>query len=207
KMLADGSPVLLYGKVVTANFSSSDGCIYIEEPTRTAGIRVETADSSLRPGDIVNVSGKLATRMLSGRPSERTITSAVVSKVASAAGPKAVALTCKNVGGSDFNSFTPGVRNGVGLNNMGLLVRVFGRVTYVAGNYIYVDDGSKVENLYGLYTPVRGVMVKCPGTPSVNVGDMVGVTGVVEGSIPSSPDWTTNRVFIQMRDWSDLTRY
>jgi len=49
----------------------------------------------------------------------------------------------------------PGVRDGVGLNNMGLLVRIAGRVTYVAGSYIYLDDGSNVRNLYGLFTRRR----------------------------------------------------
>jgi hypothetical protein len=101
----------------------------------------------------------------------------------------------------------PGVKNGVGLNNIGLLVRIAGQVTYKTGSYIYVDDGSNVENLYGLFTPKTGVMVRCPGTPDIAEGDMVGVTGIVEGSIPNNGEWTTNRAYLHMRDWMDLSPF
>ncbi|MGQ9580522.1 MAG: hypothetical protein ACUVT8_06200 [Armatimonadota bacterium] len=207
KMLSDGSPVVLYGKVVTANFVSSDACIYVQDADRTSGIRVETSDSSLRPGDVVDVSGKIFTRILSGRPSERFVGNAVVTKTSTGDSLEPLAMTCKSVGGSGHFGLVPGVHGSVGLNNIGLLVKICGRVTYVAGNYIYVDDGSKVPNLYGAFTPKTGVMVKCPSSPPVVQGDTVSVVGVVVGSIPNNPEWTENRAFIQMRDWSELRKW
>jgi len=48
------------------------------------------------------------------------------------------------LGGGALNQYTPGVENGKGLNNIGLLVRTWGKVTYVnaAEKYFYIDDGS-----------------------------------------------------------------
>jgi hypothetical protein len=207
KSLPDSSPVLLNAKIVSASFVATDGYIYVQEPDRASGIRVQTTQTGLSPGDVVNVSGKVKTRILTGYPSERVIEEANVTKLRSGSPPKPVAMQCKSVGGGAAGPMVPGVKNSFGLNNIGLLVRIIGRVTYKSGNYIYVDDGSKVPNLYGLYTPVLGVMIKCPGTPSVSVGDIVGITGIVEGSIPNSPDWTVNRALVHMRDWADLVRF
>lgn len=207
KALPDNWLVDLYSRVVSANFTSTDGCIYIQDPDRSSGLRVSTTQTGLMPGDIVNVSGKMSSRFFSGYRSERVVTEATITKVRSGTPPKPVAMNCKSVGGGPAGPMVPGVRDGVGLNNIGLLVRIAGRVTYKVSNYIYVDDGSNITNLYGLYTPVVGVMVRCPGTPTVSIGDMVAVTGVVVGSIPGSPDWTTNRALIYMRDWNDLVRF
>lgn len=207
KTLADNSSVLLYNKVVSANFASTDGCIYIQDPEGISGIRVSTTQTGFVPGDVVNVSGKVSSRFFSGYRSERVITDATITKVRSGSAPKPVGMKCGSVGGGSGGPMVPGVKDGIGLNNIGLLVRIAGKVTYKSGSYIYVDDGSNVSNLFGMSTPVLGVMVKCPGTPSVNVGDLVGVTGVVEGSIPNNPAWTTNRAFVQIRGWTDLVRF
>ncbi len=205
--LPDGRPVDLYSKVVAANFATTDGCIYVQEPDRTSGIRVETADTSLNVGDVVNVSGKISTRILSSYPSERYIFGATVTRLSSGTAPGPLAMNCRSVGGGPLGGLVPGVRNGVGLNNLGLLVKTSGKVTYATGSYLYVDDGSRVKNLYGLFTEKVGVMVKCPGTPSVSQGDVVSVTGIVEGSIPNNPDWTTNRAYLHIRDWGDLVSW
>jgi len=203
----DGRPVDLYSKVVAAGFAATDGCVYVQEPDRTSGIRVETADSSLNVGDVVNVSGTIRSRLLSGHPSERYLSGATVTRLSPGIAPGPLAMNCRSVGGGSLGSLVPGVKNGIGVNNTGLLVRTSGKVTYATGIYLYVDDGSRIENLYGLWTQKVGVMVKCPGTPDAAQGDMVSVSGIVEGSIPNNPDWTTNRAYIHVRGWGDLVRW
>ena len=63
-------------------------------------------------------------------------------------------MTCLAVGGGPVGSLVPGVKDGVGLNNIGTLVKICGKVTFKSGQYIFVDDGSNIENLYSclLYT-------------------------------------------------------
>ena len=207
KNLPDNWLIDVYSKVVSASFLPTENYIYIMEPDGSSGIRVVTNQSGYVPGDVVNVSGKMSTQYYNGYPSERIITDATITKVSSQPAPKPRAMSCRSVGGGPMGSMVPGVRNGVGVNNIGLLVRIAGKVTFKFGNYIYVDDGSRVENLYSLDTPKIGVMVRCPGSPDFSEGDVVGVTGIVQGSIPNNPAWTTNRAFIRARSWSDIVGY
>lgn len=108
-----------------------------------------------------------------------------------------VGMNCLAVGGTAIGQ-APGVRDGEGLNNMGLLVRVAGRVTLVVSSSVYVDDGSNIADMTGR----TGVMLRCPGPADVAEGSIVSAAGVIEGSIPTG--WTTNRRSIRLRDWSDL---
>jgi hypothetical protein len=200
RQFEDNYVVDLYDKVVTGVFSS-DGCIYVSDPNGIGGIRVATNQSGLSVGDRVNINGRMSTRTLSGYPSERQISYASVTKISSGAAPRPVAMSCKNVGGAAIGSLVPGVKNGVGANNMGSLIRIVGKVTKVIGSYLFVDDGSKVENVSGS-GPEIGVMVRCTTTPSVSVGNIVSVTGIAEGSIPAG--WTTNRSYLRLRSANDL---
>lgn len=84
-------------------------------------------------------------------------------------------------------------------------MRVFGRVTYANGTVLIVDDGSSPPNQLGLSDPIPGVFVQCAAMPEVKVGDVVAVTGVVQGSIPVN--WTTNRRYIVARSASDISIY
>lgn len=207
KHLPDDWLVDINSKIVSADFTTTDGCIYVQEPDRSSGLRVATAQTGLVPGDRVNVSGRMSSRVLSSHSAERVMLDATVTEVSSGDAPRPVAMNCGSVGGGAAGAMVPGVMNGVGLNNVGLLVRIAGTVTYKTGSYIYVDDGSQVKNLYGLFTEKMGVMVRCPGAPDVSEQDTVGVTGIVEGSIPNNPDWTANRAYIHIRDWNDLTPF
>lgn len=199
--LPDGSAVDLPSVVVSGIFPG-DGYVYVQEADRSAGIRVSHSGSGLVVGDRVAVTGILATRVVSGFPSERLVTSAAVTKVAAGSAPAPIAVSCQQVGGGPIGSL-PGVRDGFGLNNIGLLAKIAGRVTYAAGSYIYVDDGSGVPNLYGVSTPVVGVMVRCSSVPDVLEGDVVSAVGVIEGSVPMG--WTTNRACIRARTAADVT--
>ena len=74
-----------------------------------------------------------------------------------AAVPEPLALPNRAIGGGAFNQYTPGVADGAGLNNIGLLVKTWGRVTAPANTtdkYFYIDDGAKLNDTSG-YTGLR----------------------------------------------------
>ena len=198
KQTPDGPTVDLRAKVITAVFTG-DGSLFVEEPDRTSGIRVLYTGTGLAVGDYVDVTGTVSTRYVSSYPSERQIvaTSVVRSTPLKNEPLRPVAMNSLAVGGAP-TGLVPGVKDGVGLNNMGTLVSLAGRVTLVVSSLIYVDDGSGIADISGRV----GVAVKCPGVPDVMEGDMVSVTGVIEGSIPSG--WTTNRRYLHTRDWNDV---
>jgi len=66
-------------------------------------------------------------------------------------GPAPLALSNKAVGGGRLNDYTPGVEQGVGLNNIGLLIRTWGKVTFVdaVNKFFYVNDGSARDDQSG----------------------------------------------------------
>lgn len=200
KAMPDGTAVDFYGKVVTAVLPG-DGCIYVEELDRVGGMRVLTSQTGLVVGDRVNVAGSMGTRVVSGYPAERQIAATGVTKASSGAPLEPLAMGCGALGGAAIPPLVPGVRDGSGANNMGSLVKIAGRVTKILSTYIFVDDGSKVENVSGV-GPEVGVMVRLPAAPSFPVGSVVSVVGIVEGSIPTG--WTTNRRYLRARDANDV---
>ncbi|MGQ9454907.1 MAG: hypothetical protein ACUVRS_05245 [Armatimonadota bacterium] len=200
KQLPDNTWVRLVNKVVTFT-NTSQGFSYVQDPERTSGIRVATASANITVGDRVNIEGYVTTRTLSGRPSERQISSAVLTKTGTGSASP-VAMKCISVGGGSAGPLVPGVVGGIGLNNMGLLVKIAGRVTAKLNDTIWVDDGSQIADPSGRI----GVLVKCPNSniPAA-VGDMVGVVGVVEGSIPIG--YPGNRRQLRIRNYADLVVY
>ena len=98
-------------------------------------------------------------------------------------------LSVNALGGASLGP-TPGVTDGLGLNNVGLLVRVSGKVTAVGFDervtkVIHVDDGCNAA--CGYYT---GCKVYAQ-TSSAMVGDFVTVTGASSTELfdptPGSP--------------------
>ena len=199
KQWPDGTPVRLARIPVTAVFNE-DGRIYVEEEDRTAAIGIFAPNSALRPGDRIDVSGCMNTRSISGQRSEREITDATVNKVGSGDPVKPVTMTCRAVGGG-ADGLVPGVVDGVGANNMGLLVTIAGRVTCRVNNYLWVDDGSGVTDIMGR----KGVMVRCLFDPAVAQGQVVSCVGIVEGSIPTG--WPTNRRCVHARSIDDIAAW
>lgn len=197
----DDVRVSLGGKFVSAIFTGD--CIYVEEQDRSAGIRVAWTGTGLALGDKVDISGIVTSRKPDGAIiSDRQISSATVTKVSPAVNipVEAIAMNCRSVGGEAVSPLVPGVRDGVGLNNIGLLVCIMGKVTWKSGDCIWVDDGSRIEDPTAV-----GVMVRCPSSSiPVNEGDFVTATGVVEGNIP--PGWTTNRRCVRIRSFTDLKK-
>ena len=159
KYLPDGANASLYGWVVTAVFADM---FYAELPDRLAGILVVAADS-VNLGDVVTVRGTMSS--LEG---ERRILATSVTIDGSTQVPEPIGLANRALGGGAIGSFTPGITGASGLNNVGLLVRIWGRVTSASADHFYIDDGS-------------GVDVKCMvplGVTLPGVGAWVGVTGI-----------------------------
>jgi len=135
KSLVDGTMAAVSAKVVTAT-AGQVGAYYVQEPDRQNGLRVEAATGSASIGNTVHVSGWLTT--VNG---ERIITDAAITYAGSATA-KPLALNNRSLGGSDFNDKAKGATGKVGLNNVGLLVKTFGKVSSPASGIFYVTDGS-----------------------------------------------------------------
>ena len=141
KIVSDGTVVYTSGMIATTDDSDFSGFFYIEDPDRTCGIRVVPASTIgvVSRGSIVEVSGTMATT----GTGERYISNAAVNVTGTTSLLGPLAVTNGGLGGSDFGAppnYQVGVPDGIGPNNVGLLVRVWGRAT-VSG-MTTIDDGS-----------------------------------------------------------------
>lgn len=172
KALADGASTGLQSMIVTATF---DGFFYAENVSRTMGIRVAKANHALSVGQTVTISGKAGTNLDGERYIDATVAAPVGLGTVAPLG-----MPGKLLGGGDWIApggtavAQRGVSGGFGLNNIGLLIRTTGRVTFVGADFIYVDDGSSLDDGSGN----AGVKVWAPGLALPTVGQMVSVTGV-----------------------------
>ncbi|MEI6916185.1 MAG: hypothetical protein WCL39_13705, partial [Armatimonadota bacterium] len=167
------------------------------EVDRSSAIRVVT-NASVTIGQNMNVSGTMSTRIVSGVASERQITNCTVTIAAGGTPQRPLGIGSRDIGGAPVG-LVSGVAGALGANNMGQLVRYVGRVTAKIASSIWVDDG------WGVLDPVgyTGLLVRCTtSSPLVAVGDMVIVTGIIEGSVSSGE--SANRRQIKMRDYSEL---
>jgi len=174
KLSADQTPVEIQGVIVSAAF---DGFFYVQSPDRSSGIRVHRAGHGLSAGQVVNLSGTVKTNA----HGERYIEAAGVT-VLQAAAVAPVAMNQRTVGGGVAGSppaGQAGVTGGTGLNNVGLLVRVTGKVTAIAGDgsWVTIWDGSPVHDAGG--NP--GIRCITPGMlPAVvTTRDTLSITGPV----------------------------
>ena len=172
KLWPDGMFVSIAAKIATSDASGFGDFFYIEEETRASGIRVSTPGgpiASLARGNRVNVIGTLGTTPAG----ERELTGPIVVIVSSRDPLLPLGMTNRGVGGGDLGDPAAGlgqygVADGTGLNNIGLLIKSWGRVIETGKDYIVMDDGSS--------TPVRvstAGMSKLPG-----VDDYITVVGI-----------------------------
>lgn len=150
---------------------------YVETTTRESGVRVHKADHGLAIGSVVNVSGVYKTNA----NCERYVEADDVTTTLATAFLKPLGLTNKSLGGGDwlYDSITGagqrGIDGAVGLNNIGLLVTVWGKVTARGRDWFYVDDGSRVQDGTGTV----GVYCEAPqGVAIPQIGNFVRVTGI-----------------------------
>ena len=142
---------------------------YVEQSDQSSGIRVHMPGHGLTVDAEVALTGRVRT----ARTGERYIEA----WSASALGPMSVGplgLNARALGGGDWQ-YDPaagagqqGIAGAYGLNNIGLLVRAWGRVTSTAADYFTIDDGSSVN-------------VKCvvpAGVILPDQDDYVSVTGI-----------------------------
>ncbi len=202
KEIPNGNTVEVYDKVVTAIFAS-DSAVYIQEPDEPAAIRVSNSGSGLSVGDRVNVSGTISTRTSGGL--ERQITSGSITKLGPNTPLEPLHMQNTALGGASIEPYIDGAQDydGTlvgGANNIGLLVKITGKVTEKLSTYIWVDDGSELLDAGGSRV---GVLVKCPSSSiPCEEGDIVSVTGIAEGSLPLG--YSLNRRFVHMRTFGDL---
>ena len=168
----NGAPVIMEPEIVTAIVG--DG-FYMEESNRSSGIKVVWSGDPVSVGDIVSVDGVMATDTNFER---QIVASSVTTGGTGSVEP--LLMTNKAVGGTDwlYNSGTGagqrGVLDGVGLNNIGLLVRTTGTVAAVGLDYIIINDGSGARG--GSVT--NGIRISCAGLDKPVVGQNVTVTGI-----------------------------
>ncbi len=224
KLRAVGMPASIQSGIVTyvkyPEYIGLPVWVYTEEQDRFAAVAVLSTDVSLwyappNKGDRISATGTIAIVDPFGTPAETgeavisnasiTITPGSINDV-----PPPLAMTHKFIGGIAFGA-QPGVANGKGLSNVGLLIKTVGKVTVDAegsgwtndsfGNTCtYIDDGSEIES----GTDVKGI--KIIADPSVlylhplvkdNVVSVVGISTVtVEGGLL--------RPAILLRDPADL---
>jgi hypothetical protein len=180
KSIGDGEVAKIPSAIVTCSIGSYT---YIQDPNRLGGIRMISTQPSV-VSSTVTVVGTMTT--INGERAIEAETIHVVG-VSSQLGP--VALTTAALGGS-----TLGGQQGVmeyrwvksgqvlerifdsapGLNNIGLLVKITGKVTSVGIDYFYVDDGSKCDDGSGKI----GVKVLSGTLTRPAVGNYLALTGI-----------------------------
>lgn len=160
----DGEMVTITGKCI-ANATQA-GHHYVEAVDRSCGIRVRTNDI-LNVGELATITGTLATR----GTGERQLNSAMVMSRTPSTAIKPLYARANAIGGSSPGPECAGVPGTVGLYNVGMLMRVSGRVTAIETGYIYINDGSLPGN--GLKVNTGAV------TTPIVVGKRVAVTGAV----------------------------
>jgi hypothetical protein len=160
----DSGQVRVSPAVVTAVFGD---VFYAQAPDRSCGIRVVMPGHGLQVGDSVYIIGALGTTP----DGERFIQgSGVTKKGTGSVNP--LGMSVRSVGGGDFldpvtHVGQQGVTGGAGMNNIGLLVRTWGRFGYVDQSTFTIDDGS--------------MSVKCVVPAGVTINPnwrFVGVTGI-----------------------------
>jgi len=183
KQTADPSTVGLINKIVTAVFGD---CFYVEESDRNVGIKVVPVQmpAGIEAGKTVDVGGTMQT----GDDDERRIGNATAT-LNSTGSVGAISLNNKAIGGGDwlYNSGNgagqKGVKDGSGANNIGLLIRTWGKVTYKGSDHFYLDDGSALAGESGRI----GVKVLATGLTIPDQDTHVTVTGI-SSCYKSGPD-------------------
>ena len=177
KMLPDGTYVSISGRIATTSASDFNAFFYVEEEDRSSGIRVAVGApvAGLLRGSVVNVIGTLGTTP----EGERCLTSPIVIIAGTHTPLTPLGMPNKSVGGGDWGVpplGQAGVTGGVGLNNVGLLIQTWGRVTEKGAGYLLITDGSG-----------DAVRVSTAGLSTIpEVGDYISVIGISSLYRPAS---------------------
>lgn len=171
KTSGNNATAKIHGGLVTAAFTDY---FYVESPDQQCGLRVNKTAHGLATGMRVDLSGT----MKASTDGERYLDCSYAAQDGTGT-VKPLGIRNDALGGTSwrYNSSTgagqQGITNAHGLNNLGLLVRAWGRVTYKGSGYVYIDDGSKLRDNSGHI----GIKITASGTLP-NVNDFVQVTGI-----------------------------
>ncbi len=172
KLYEDFTGGNVHGAVVTAVFGDF---FYICSPEGASGLRVFRPGHELVPGTRINLFGSMFTNS-NGERYLDTSGGQLFRDGTRVLSPKAMNLS--SLGGTNWrteeNGGQRGVVEGKGLNNIGVLVRVCGEVTYKGSSFIYIEDGSNLRDITGH----RGVRVVVSENNLKDVHTKVVVTGI-----------------------------
>ena len=170
KKLADGLPIVGYGAIVTAVFGDY---FYIESSNRSSGILVKKAGHTLASGMTAQIDGVLATN----EDGEHYIvaTEAAQCGIGSV---EPVYMIGRNLGGG-LALGQRGVEAGAGLNNVGLLVKLTGKLKLVGCDYFVLDDGSKARDSLGSYG-IRVMNLQYSPTYANKLVSVVGISSIIK---------------------------
>jgi hypothetical protein len=171
KNSAIGTAVGIVGLFVTCSGSDSPGLVYVEQSDRTAGIRTDSTDTVAK-SQCVEVAGTLQLNP----QNELFLQNSEVAPQSGSQSIGPLGMGGKTLFGGSYG-LQPGTVGGVGVNTTGLLVRSWGRVTYVsptAPYYFVISDGSNLFDPAGF----QGIGVRCGSITPPTQGAYVKVTGV-----------------------------
>lgn len=154
KLLADGQPLVLSGAVVSRVWGGGDWVCYVQDADRASGIRVEGSGPAPTAGTQVEIAGAMGSFGF-----ERTVVATSVTSTGAPGEPRPLAVVGRTL-----------LANGV--DHVGLLIRLAGRVTghAAAEGCFYVDDGSGEVRCAaaGLSWPSVGSFVTVTGASGVD---------------------------------------
>ena len=170
KLLPDSTDtsITLSSKVVT--YAAAD-YFYIEEDTRNMGIRIDKVAHGLTVGMRADITGTMTTTA----DNERAVLASIATQTPEPNATGVIAPVSMNnltLGGADWQVSGTGGQKGTSastdLNNIGLLVKTWGRYQQVDATHFTIDDGS-------------GLDIRCsiaPGTTLSSAWEKVIVTGI-----------------------------
>ena len=174
----DGTLVKLTNIAVTGYPVDNTTIFYVEDDSRASGIAVDKTNgtgaelNNIVEDDRVTFAGILAT--VNG---ERVLTNINVTSRTPDTAPEPLGMTNDSLGGT-ADGYTPGVEDGVGTNNVGLLVTVWGSINNAATGCFYVDDGSGLTD--GTGTGVKIICGSIPVQPGATYASVAGFSSVEE---------------------------
>ncbi|MBP6963459.1 MAG: carboxypeptidase regulatory-like domain-containing protein [Armatimonadetes bacterium] len=194
--MPDGSYVNVEG-IVSGVWAT---CFYIQSSDRSGGIRVNMdAGYYVKRGDVAQVQG-----ILGVTDGERSIAPTMPPVVHETVTPPVpLGVRNRDLGGNSPSPENPGVTDGRGPLNVGLLVKTTGKVNYTNTGYFYIHDGSNrsdapLDDGSGHYG------VRITSNTVVNVGERLEVTGVSTTDTWNVPG--RNIPTIMPRDVNDIVR-
>lgn len=208
KNLPDGTWVAFKEKIVTGGFGWPYNYFYIQEPDRSAAIRVRS-DQYVSAGLKVTVKGNLRP-VSADTNNERELQAVVIATINTPfTMPRPLAIIGKAIGGGSYGML-PGIPLANGLNNCGLYVRMVGKVTRIGEDHYFITDGS-VYNYYvlengekKLKTQKIEVCVNNWPPYQLAVGDYMMITGIAGIYAPNGLD--TAVPMIRPREYDDMVK-